>query len=169
MNVLPDVLGHDLDIVFCGTAAGKQSALAGAYYAGRGNLFWPTLYSVGLTPIQLLPQQFQKVSMYGLGLTDLAKSVSGSDASLQRAHFSPEVLVKKLREYQPRILAFTSKRAACEFLGCRIDYGRLAQPIEGAIGFVLTSPSGLARGYWQDARFWHELAALRRRLGQERA
>jgi double-stranded uracil-DNA glycosylase len=29
-----------LKVVFCGTAAGTQSAQAGTYYAGRGNYFW---------------------------------------------------------------------------------------------------------------------------------
>jgi G:T/U-mismatch repair DNA glycosylase len=38
--ILPDVLQPDLKVVFCGTAAGTQSAQAGAYYAGRGNYFW---------------------------------------------------------------------------------------------------------------------------------
>ena len=38
--ILPDVLQPDLKVVFCGTAAGTQSAQAGTYYAGRGNYFW---------------------------------------------------------------------------------------------------------------------------------
>jgi G:T/U-mismatch repair DNA glycosylase len=42
-EVLPDLLRPGLRIVFCGTAAGTASARAGAYYAGPGNAFWPTL------------------------------------------------------------------------------------------------------------------------------
>ncbi|NIR58662.1 MAG: mismatch-specific DNA-glycosylase, partial [Gammaproteobacteria bacterium] len=33
MAVLPDVLAENLDIVFCGSAAGRVSAARGAYYA----------------------------------------------------------------------------------------------------------------------------------------
>ncbi len=38
--ILPDVLQPDLRVIFCGTAAGTQSAQLGAYYTGRGNYFW---------------------------------------------------------------------------------------------------------------------------------
>src|SRR3546814_13773735 len=48
--VLPDVLAPGLRLVFCGSAAGRKSAELGAYYAGPGNKFWPTLYEIGLTP-----------------------------------------------------------------------------------------------------------------------
>ena len=47
MTVLPDILSPGFDIVFCGTAVSNVSAQRGAYYAGLGNMFWPTLYAVG--------------------------------------------------------------------------------------------------------------------------
>src|SRR5208283_1833229 len=137
MSELPDVLAPDLDIVFCGTAPGRESARRQAYYAGAGNLFWPTLYKVGLTPTQLEAENFRYIKRYGLGLTDLAKHASGCDKKLSRSDFSSTVLLRKLRKYRPRILAFTSKRAAREFFGCRVDYGRIAEPIEDVILFVL--------------------------------
>ncbi|OYV45492.1 MAG: hypothetical protein B7X10_05700 [Burkholderiales bacterium 21-58-4] len=49
-HVLPDVLRPDLELVFCGTAAGRASAAAGAYYAHPGNFFWRTVHAVGLIP-----------------------------------------------------------------------------------------------------------------------
>ena len=42
-EVLPDILQPGLRVVFCGTAAGRASAKARAYYAGPGNSFWKTL------------------------------------------------------------------------------------------------------------------------------
>src|SRR3546814_7604122 len=54
--VLPDVLAPGLRLVFCGSAAGRKSAELGAYYAGPGNKFWPTLYEIGLTPRHFRPQ-----------------------------------------------------------------------------------------------------------------
>ena len=60
-DVLPDVLGPGLRIVFCGSAAGAVSARVGAYYAGPGNRFWPTLHRVGLTPRLLAPAEFRTV------------------------------------------------------------------------------------------------------------
>src|SRR3546814_6083057 len=55
--VLPDVLAPGLRLVFCGSAAGRKSAELGAYYAGPGNKFWPTLYEIGLTPRHFRPQR----------------------------------------------------------------------------------------------------------------
>ena len=52
MMVLPDLIADDLDVVFRGTAAGTASAVKGAYYAGPGNVFWPTLYAIGLTRLR---------------------------------------------------------------------------------------------------------------------
>jgi TDG/mug DNA glycosylase family protein len=45
--VLEDLLAPGLSIVFCGTGAGRRSAELKAYYAGRGNRFWPTLFESG--------------------------------------------------------------------------------------------------------------------------
>ena len=56
-NVLPDLIAPNLRIVFTGTAVGSASAHAGAYYAGPGNAFWPTLHAVGLTPRLLAAQR----------------------------------------------------------------------------------------------------------------
>lgn len=53
--ILPDLLAPGLDIVFCGTAVGAESARRRAY-AGPGNAFWPTLAQVGLTPRRLAPR-----------------------------------------------------------------------------------------------------------------
>ena len=49
-------------------------------------------------------------------------------------------------------------------------YGRQAEPIEGAVAFVLASPSGRARSFWTLAP-WREVAAfvMERRLMRERA
>src|SRR3546814_14513308 len=82
--VLPDVLAPGLRLVFCGSAAGRKSAELGAYYAGPGNKFWPTLYEIGLTPRHFRPQEFRELRTPGIGLTDLAKSASGADADLPK-------------------------------------------------------------------------------------
>ena len=49
-------------------------------------------------------------------------------------------------------------------------YGRQAEPLEGAVAFVLASPSGRARSFWT-LEPWREAAAfvIERRLRRERA
>lgn len=164
MNVLPDVLTANLAIVFCGSAAGAESARRQAYYAGPGNAFWPTLFEIGLTPWQLIPEEYGRVTEFGLGLTDLAKTVSGSDSALSARDFDPDGLRAKIAAFRPRVLAFTSKRSAKEFLGHRVDYGLACEHIGDTALFVLPSPSGAARRYW-NSDLWHELARLRCDLG----
>jgi len=157
MTILPDVLAHDLDIVFCGTAAGTVSARRGAYYAGPGNAFWPTLFKVGLTPRLLMPEEYPEVVQYGLGLTDLAKTVYGQDHTLRAGNFDRARLRENILEYRPRMLAFTSKRAAKEFLAYPVEYGMQSERIGSTGLFVLPSPSGAARRYWSEAP-WYKLA-----------
>jgi double-stranded uracil-DNA glycosylase len=160
MTVLPDVLAHDLDIVFCGTAVGTVSAERRAYYAGPGNAFWSTLFEVGLTPIALDPPDYVQLTQWNLGLTDLAKYVFGGDNILAKKHFDIERLRALIIEYRPRTIAFTGKRAAAEFVGQPVGYGLLEQAIGSTRLFVLPSPSGAARRYW-NVEYWRELSRLR--------
>ena len=82
--ILPDVLPPGLRVVFCGYAPGTASARAGAYYAGPGNRFWITLHEVGLTPLVLRPAEFARLPEFGIGLTDISKTASGSDREVGR-------------------------------------------------------------------------------------
>lgn len=159
-NVLPDLLVPNLDIVFCGTAAGTVSAQQKAYYAHPGNAFWRTLFEVGLTPVRIEPANYACITAFGLGFTDLAKNVFGMDRVLSRSHFDQDALRSKIQQYRPRIVAFTSKRAASEFLGRPVvPYGLLADKVGDTRLFVLPSPSGAARHCWS-VQPWLDLAQL---------
>ncbi|HEY5333123.1 MAG TPA: mismatch-specific DNA-glycosylase, partial [Solirubrobacterales bacterium] len=91
-QILPDVFAPGLRVVFCGTAPGTASARAGAYYAGPGNRFWATLHEIGLTPVLLQPAEFARLSEFGIGLTDISKTASGSDREVGRSSFDRERL-----------------------------------------------------------------------------
>lgn len=157
MAVLPDVLEPNLKVVFCGTAVGTQSAQASAYYAGRGNRFWDVLFEIGLTPRKLDPQEFRSLPAYGIGLTDLVKVDFGSDDTLHRTDFDVEGLRAKIAHFAPETLAFNGKRAAKEFLGRSVEYGRQPEQVETTALFVLPSTSGAARRWW-NISYWQELA-----------
>ena len=157
-DVLPDVLGPGLRIVFCGSAAGAVSARLGAYYAGPGNRFWPTLYRVGLTPCLMAPSEFRTVLRYGIGLTDLCKTESGADAELSRQADDVAALTAKIAQHRPTVLAFNGKRAARVFLAAEtLDYGAQARRIGETAIHVLPSTSGAARRWW-DGTFWRRVA-----------
>jgi double-stranded uracil-DNA glycosylase len=156
--VLPDVLGPGLRVVFCGSAAGAASARRGAYYAGPGNRFWATLFAVGLTPRLLEPHEFASVADFGIGLTDLCKDRSGSDAAIGRDAFDVAGLSARIAAAAPGLLAFNGVRAGREALGAIDGYGPQSRRLADAPTWVLPSTSGAASGRW-DLTVWRELAA----------
>ena len=159
-DVLPDVPGTGLRIVFCGSAAGAASARAGAYYAGPGNRFWPTLQRVGLTPRLLAPAEFRSVLRYGIGLTDLCKTESGADSGLSGRGDDAAALTAKIMRHRPAVLAFNGKRAARAFLDAgSLDYGEPTRRIGATAIHVLPSTSGAARRWW-DEGFWRRVAEV---------
>jgi double-stranded uracil-DNA glycosylase len=164
--VLPDVLAAGLDVVFCGSAVGTRSALAGAYYAGPGNRFWEMLFCTGLTDRQLNPGEYREVLRYGIGLTDVVKRRAGNDDQLRAEDFDPVGLRLKIEPLQPGILAFNGKRAAGSLLGMGMAYGEQGIKIGQTRIWILPSTSGAARRYW-DEKIWEglgeEVCHLRKR------
>jgi TDG/mug DNA glycosylase family protein len=161
-DILPDLLRPGLKLVICGTAAGTVSAQRGAYYAGPGNRFWPILFKTRLTDRQLRPDEFRDLPAFGIGLTDLAKTVSGSDADLPAGAFDRERLATSIRQARPGILAFNSKKAASCFLGVpgtQLAYGKAAGPSDFPPIVILPSTSGAACRSWDEAP-WFELARM---------
>jgi TDG/mug DNA glycosylase family protein len=155
--ILPDVLAPDLRVVFCGYAPGTASARAGAYYAGPGNRFWVTLHEIGLTPLLLRPAEFARLPEFGLGLTDVSKTASGSDREVGRRGVDPARLVAAVATASPAHLAFNGKNAARAALDRPVDYGPQPERIGDATIWVLPSTSGAARGFW-DIGPWRDLA-----------
>lgn len=158
---LPDQLCAGLDLVFVGTAAGHRSAAEGAYYAHPGNRFWRTLLEVGLTPRLYAPHEFPKLLDLGIGFTDMSKVGSGMDHEIAAEHFDATLFETKMRRFRPRLVAFTSKKAASVWLGRPTGGIALGLQPPGLADFpevfVLCSPSGAAVKYW-DIRPWRDLA-----------
>lgn len=156
--MLPDLLAHGLKVVFCGTAAGHASALRGHYYAGPGNRFWPMLFETGMTPHLFDPTDDHLMPGLGMGLTDLAKDVSGMDRDIPAAAYTPARLARLIATFAPRRLAFTSLTAARIALGTRHPPGRTRHSAFPDLPiWVLPSPSGAARGSFSAAP-WNDLA-----------
>jgi TDG/mug DNA glycosylase family protein len=83
--------------------------------------------------------------------------------------FDPDALLAKIDQYQPKILAFTSKNAGREVLKCQPEYGFQPERIgrNGATRlFVLPSPSGLATKFF-DIALWQLLADTIAGRGQD--
>lgn len=155
--LVPDLLRSNLKLVFCGTAPSTASAKARAYYAKPGNKFWPTLHAVGFTPRRFTPAEYPTLLALGIGLTDLCKVHSGTDADLPKDAFDIVAFEIKLKKYRPKVVAFTSKNAAQSYFSRAVDYGWQAGEPASTRFFVLTSPSGLATRFF-NIDIWKELA-----------
>jgi TDG/mug DNA glycosylase family protein len=160
-HLIDDVLQPDLRIVFCGTALGRASAEAKAYYAHPRNLFWSTLHALGLTGGErpLLPAEYRRVLEFGIGLTDLCKSAFGNDNELPSNAFDVEALTAKIMLYQPAVVAFTSKTAGKAFCGSQTALGWQPTMVGKTKLYVLPSTSPSARWQWKaHESHWHVLA-----------
>ena len=164
--IVPDLLAPGLTLVFCGTAPSQASARARAYYAHPHNKFWPTLLRVGLTPRQFAPSEYPGLLDLGIGLTDVDKRHFGIDAALPREAFVPDELHAKILTYAPKMVAFTSKRAASEALGVptgKLPYGRQERRLEDTELWVLPSTSPLGDNHFR-IEPWEDVAARYREL-----
>ena len=162
MEVLPDIVGAEPLIVFCGLAGAESTKTREHYYASPGNNFWQMLHLSGLTPTQLRPEEERRVLDLGYGLTDLV------------GHWDPprvdiDELVAKVEAWQPEWLALTSKDVAgkaARALGyAKPGLGPTAWEIGRTQVFVLPGTSGANQRKDYDGRphrlaWWRDLAAL---------
>jgi TDG/mug DNA glycosylase family protein len=165
-HILPDRLKPGLKLVFCGTAAGRQSALLQAYYAHGQNKFWTTLHQVGLTPHLFAPQDYEKLWALGIGLTDIAKHAYGMDHQLPKEALGPDAvaaLKARIKKARPRILAFTSLNGGRKVMGSHAIAGEQPEGLGDTRVFILPSPSPLAANYW-DIAPWQDLAKAVKKL-----
>jgi TDG/mug DNA glycosylase family protein len=150
--------------VFCGTAAGTESALRGCYYAHPQNKFWRALHEVGLTDRRLDCSEFAILPQFGIGLTDIAKTASGMDKELPIGALGRAACAEmdaKVCAFAPAILAFTSLTAGRRFLRRNAGFGEQRETIGATRIWLLPSPSPAANWNWAaNAGWWRALAAV---------
>jgi TDG/mug DNA glycosylase family protein len=162
VEVLPDIVGAEPIVVFCGLAGAESTRTRDHYYASPGNNFWSMLHLSGLTPERMRPEDDVRVTDHGLGLTDL---VGWWDPP----RVDVDDLVDKVVTWQPEWLAFTSKDVAAKAaraLGHRKPgLGPAAIEVGRSQVFVLPGTSGANQRRDYDGRvhrlsWWLDLAAL---------
>jgi TDG/mug DNA glycosylase family protein len=165
-SAVPDVLGPDLDVVFCGINPGRVSDAAKAHFANPRNDFWRLLHQAGFTPRQLEPGEQFELPRYGVGATNAAYRTTPGSSDLRRADFlgSAERLETLARELRPRFIGFVGKEAYRGTFGERADLGLQGRRLADTSLFVLpsTSPANAAVPYEVRLRWFRELAALSR-------
>lgn len=158
--ILPDVLGPNLRVIFCGTAASNVSAKVQAYYAHPRNKFWSILSETRLTPRRLKPDEFKLMLGFGYGLTDVCKQASGTDSQIPKVTATQRAeLHEKILRHQPAFLAFTSLEAGRRYCGYRVALGPQTARIGPTRLHILPSTSPNAAWNWEATKYhWHEFA-----------
>lgn len=141
-----DVIAPDLGILFCGINPGRYSAALGHHFAGPSNRFWSTLHAAGFTPRRLTPFEDQALLAYGLGVTNLVERATAKAAMLSSRELQDGAtrLARKVRRFQPRVLAVVGLGAYREAFGdVRAECGLQTRQIGSTQIWLLPNPSGL--------------------------
>ena len=166
---IPDVIGPDLEVLFCGINPGLYSAATGFHFARPGNRFWPALAAAGFTPTELQPGQWPELLASGVGITNLVPRATASAAELHddELRAGRARLERKVRRYRPRAVAMVGVGAyRIAFARPHAPLGRQPERLAGTLVWVLPNTSGL-NAHYQAADFARAFAALRRALRSE--
>lgn len=147
---VPDVIGPDLDVLFCGINPGLLSGASGQHFARPGNRFWKVLHQSGFTDRQLQPSEQHQLLDYRLGITNIVDRTTRAAADVTREELvrGAANLERKAARWKPKSIAI------CGVLAYRRAFGRPRAVIGpqperfGATAiWVLPNPSGLQARY----------------------
>jgi double-stranded uracil-DNA glycosylase len=149
-NTVPDLIGYDLRVLFCGINPGLYSAWARHHFARPGNRFWPALFASGFTKTLLRPERERELLSGKCGITNLVERPTVGSQELSREELRAggrefEIKTKKFRPYAVAILGVSAYRAAYDKPEARV--GMQPERIGGALVWVLPNPSGLNAHY----------------------
>lgn len=145
-RTIPDVIDHELMVLFCGINPGLYSGATGHHFARPGNRFWKALHGSGLTDREWSPYEDRDLPALGLGVTNIVERTTATADELTREELRQGArrLEQKVRRYRPRwvaVLSITAYRVA--FVRPRAAIGRQDEGIADAHLWVLPNPSGL--------------------------
>ncbi len=145
-RAVPDLIGPDLRILFCGINPSLYSAATGHHFARPGNRFWPALYGAGFTRRLLDPSEERLLLQEGIGITNLVTRATATAAELtdDELRSSRQRLARKVRRFRPRCVAVVGIGAyRVAFDRPRATIGLQPDPLATAAVWVLPNPSGL--------------------------
>ena len=160
---VPDLIGPGMKALFVGINPSVYSAAVGHHFARPGNRFWPALHAGGLTPRVLRPDEEGELLALGFGITNVVSraTVAADELEPQEYVAGATQLVRKVRRYKPRVVAFLGMGAYRTAFGVRdAALGLQDLSLGGRPVWVLPNPSGLNAHY--------QLPALARLYAQAR-
>jgi double-stranded uracil-DNA glycosylase len=149
-KTVPDVIGPNLRVLFCGINPGLYTAAVGHHFARPGNRFWPALHLSGFTNRLLSPFEEEELLDLKIGVTNVVAHATAAAAELTRDDFikGGKRLRAKVRRHRPRVVAVLGVGAYREsFARPKASIGEQDERICDARIWVLPNPSGLNANY----------------------
>lgn len=162
-RTIPDLVGPDLHVLFCGINPGLWSGAARLHFARPGNRFWKVLHGAGFTDRVLDPAEQAVLPALGIGITNLVSRTTAAAAELgpDELRAGAARLERKVRRLCPRFVAFVGMQAyRTAFRRPKAVIGRQPEALGGAPVWLLPNPSGLQARY-QLGEMVEAYAALR--------
>jgi double-stranded uracil-DNA glycosylase len=147
---IPDLVGPDLSVLFCGINPGRLSGELGLHFARAGNRFWKLLYAGGFTDHIFAPSEQAILPTLGVGITNLAERVTAAASELHRAELlaGARVLETKVDYLRPRCVAVLGLGAyRTAFARPTAVIGEQPERLATSTLWLLPNPSGLQARY----------------------
>lgn len=147
---IPDLVGPDLRVLFCGINPGMRSGEVGLHFARAGNRFWKLLHAGGFTDHVLAPSEQAALPALGIGITNLVERVTTAASELGRAELRAGAhdLEAKANDLRPHIVAVLGLGAYRTAFGRpTAEVGEQDERIAEATLWLLPNPSGLQAKY----------------------
>ena len=160
---LPDVVGPDLRVLFCGINPSVLSYERGHHFARPGNRFWPALHGSRWTPRLMRPDEDGELPQLGIGITNVVDRPTRAASELRDDELreGAAALGRLVEEIGPRVVAVVGLGAYRVGFGHPdATVGPQDDPIGGRPAWVLPNPSGL-NAHYQLPDLIREFAALR--------
>jgi TDG/mug DNA glycosylase family protein len=151
-DVVPDLVGAGVRLLFVGINPGLWTAAVQTHFAHPANRFYPALLAAGIIdrPIDPAAGMTDEDRAYfvsrGLGITNLVARASARADELTTAELREggARLVERVEEWRPAVVAIAGITAYRAAFGTRnATPGAQPEPLGGAQLWVVPNPSGL--------------------------
>ncbi len=153
---LPYILAENLDLIIVGFNPSLIAWAKGHYYANPANNFYRLLFSAGLTPYLLKPEEDVFLPKYGIGLTDLVVDIPSANETavpVKVYRSSVAALDEKIARLQPKVVSFNGLKLYNYFFGRKLlKLGSQEEKVGGRPLFVTPSSSGAANKYFEQRK-----------------